>query len=92
MNVVLSKIQEDWNSLLSKYEVEILHKYGRKCNIYIKLFVGKYLWFFKYRVKFDSLWFSVSAKVEIPAPKKNQGQPKFHCYLILHASPKIFHL
>ncbi|XP_051156931.1 odorant receptor 22c-like isoform X4 [Leptopilina boulardi] len=38
MNVVFWKIQNDWDTLTSKHEVDILHKYGRKCRFYSMIF------------------------------------------------------
>ncbi|XP_051156926.1 uncharacterized protein LOC127278969 isoform X2 [Leptopilina boulardi] len=38
MNVVFWKMQDDWDTLTEKDEVDTLHKYGRKCNFYSKIF------------------------------------------------------
>ncbi|XP_051172859.1 uncharacterized protein LOC127289123 isoform X2 [Leptopilina boulardi] len=34
INVIFWKIKTDWDTLTSEAEVDILHKYGRKCQIY----------------------------------------------------------
>ncbi|XP_051165010.1 odorant receptor 9a-like isoform X2 [Leptopilina boulardi] len=43
MNVVFGKMQNDWETLKSKREVDILHKYGRQCRFYTILsFIGSF--------------------------------------------------
>ncbi|XP_051165154.1 uncharacterized protein LOC127283979 isoform X2 [Leptopilina boulardi] len=38
INIVFEKIREDWNLLTSESELDILHKYGRKCRAYNLLY------------------------------------------------------
>ncbi|XP_051162382.1 uncharacterized protein LOC127282253 isoform X2 [Leptopilina boulardi] len=38
MNVVFWKMQKDWDTFTSKHEVDILHKYGKKCRFFTMIF------------------------------------------------------
>ncbi|XP_051155107.1 odorant receptor 22c-like isoform X1 [Leptopilina boulardi] len=39
INFVYLKMQNDWNTLTSEHEVNILHKYGRKCRNYTIIYI-----------------------------------------------------
>ncbi|XP_043465286.1 uncharacterized protein LOC122500430 [Leptopilina heterotoma] len=38
INVIIGKIQNDWGTLTSKCDSDILHKHGRKCRIYTMIY------------------------------------------------------